>query len=141
MDKITEDKIKQAANVVDVISDFIDLRKRGVEYQGLCPFHEDQTVGNFSVNPAKGMYKCFACGAGGDAIKFLMEYRGSKLSYGDALKYLAKKYSIPIPNDDHKDDDRWQHIKPAKPKPIIEVHKEPIYMSREVVRQTMEAYR
>ena len=139
MDKITEDKIKQAANVVDVISDFITLRKRGVEYQGLCPFHDDQTVGNFSVNPAKGMYKCFACGAGGDAIKFLMEYRGSKLSYGDALKYLAKKYSIPIPNDDHKDDDRWQHIKPATPKPIIETHKEPIYMSRDVVRQTMEA--
>ena len=133
MDKITEDKIKQAANVVDVISDFIDLRKRGVEYQGLCPFHDDQTVGNFSVNPAKGMYKCFACGAGGDAIKFLMEYRGSKLSYGDALRYLAKKYSIPIPNDDHKDDDRWQHIKPAKPRQIVEVKKEMLVHPREDV--------
>ena len=93
MDLITEDKIKSAANVVDVVGDFIDLRKRGVEYQGLCPFHDDKTLGNFSVNPTKGVYKCFACGAGGDAIEFLMEYKGSRFSYGDALRYLAKKYS------------------------------------------------
>ena len=55
MDRITEEKIKSAANVVEVIGDFIQLRKRGVEYQGLCPFHDDKTLGNFSVNPNKGV--------------------------------------------------------------------------------------
>lgn len=136
MDRITEEKIKSAVNVVDVIGDFIDLRKRGVEYVGLCPFHDDQTLGNFSVNPKKGVYKCFACGAGGNAIKFLMEYRDSKLSYGDALRYLAKKYSIPIPDDDNCDA-RWQHVKPATPRKIVEVKKDMLVMPREVVRQTM----
>ena len=139
MDRITEEKIKSAANVVDVISDFLTLRKRGVEYVCLCPFHADENLGNFSVNPTKGVYKCFACGAGGDAIKFLMEYKGSKLSYGEALHYLAKKYSIPIPDDDWKGGDRWQNIKPAKPKQIVEVHKEMLVMERDVVRWTMKA--
>ena len=136
MDRITEEKIKSAANVVEVIGDFIDLKKRGVEYVCLCPFHDDKTLGNFSVNPTKGMYKCFACGEGGDAIKFLMEYRDSKLSYGDALRYLAKKYSIPIQDDDN-DDARWKHIKPAKPKQIVEVHKDMLVIPREVVKMTM----
>ena len=137
MDRITEEKIKSAANVVEVIGDFIQLRKRGVEYQGLCPFHDDKTLGNFSVNPNKGLYKCFACGAGGDAIKFLMEYKGSRLSYGDALHYLAHKYSIPV--DDDYDKERWQNIKPATPKQIIEVHKDMLVMERDMVRLTMKA--
>lgn len=136
MDRITEQKIKDAANVVDVISDFLTLRKRGVEYVCLCPFHADENLGNFSVNPAKGVYKCFACGAGGDAIKFLMEYRDSKLTYPEALHYLAKKYSIPIPDDDNNDD-RWKHIKPAKPKTIVEVKKEMIVHPREDVKGLM----
>ena len=135
MDRITEEKIKSAANVVEVIGDFIQLRKRGVEYQGLCPFHDDENVGNFSVNPNKGVYKCFACGAGGDAIKFLMEYKDTKLSYGDALHYLAHKYSIPV--DDDYDRERWQNIKPAKPKQIVEVHKDMLVMERDVVRLTL----
>lgn len=134
IDRITEDKIKDAANIVDVVGDFIELRKRGVEYQGLCPFHDDHTLGNFSVNPNKNCYKCFSCGAGGDAVKFLMEYNGSRLSYPDALRYLAKKYSIPIPDDN--DDERWKHIKPAKPREIVEVHKELLVMPRSMVLMT-----
>ena len=134
IDKITVDKIMDAANVVDVVGDFIELRKRGVEYQGLCPFHDDHTLGNFSVNPNKNCYKCFSCGAGGDAVKFLMEYKGSRLSYPDALRYLAKKYSIPIPDDN--DDERWKHIKPAKPRDIVEVHKELLVMPRSMVLMT-----
>ena len=133
MDRTTVEKIKSAANVVDVIGDFLTLRKRGVEYVCLCPFHADENLGNFSINPSKGVYKCFACGAGGDAIKFLMEYRDSKLSYGEALHYLAKKYSIPIPDDDWKGGDRWKHIKPAKPKQIIETKKEMLVHPREDV--------
>ena len=135
MDRITEEKIKSAANVVDVIGDFIQLRKRGVEYQGLCPFHDDKTLGNFSVNPNKGLYKCFACGAGGDAIEFLMKHE--RLTYGEALHYLAHKYSIPV--DDDYDKERWQNIKPAKPKQIVEVHKDMLVMERDVVRLTMKA--
>ena len=134
IDRITEDKIKDAANIVDVVGDFIELRKRGVEYQGLCPFHDDHTLGNFSVNPNKNCYKCFSCGAGGDAVKFLMEYKGSRLSYPDALRYLAKKYSISIPDDN--DDERWKHIKPAKPREIVEVHKELLVMPRSMVLMT-----
>ena len=134
IDKITVNKIMDAANVVDVVGDFIELRKRGVEYQGLCPFHDDHTLGNFSVNPNKNCYKCFSCGAGGDAVKFLMEYKGSRLSYPDALRYLAKKYSIPIPDDN--DDERWKHIKPAKPREIVEVHKELLVMPRSMVLMT-----
>ena len=137
MDRITEQKIKDAANVVEVIDDFFTLKPRGVEYVCLCPFHDDKTLGNFSVNPVKGVYKCFACGAGGDAIKFLMEYKGSRLSYGDALRYLAKKYSISIPDDDQRDDERWQNIKPATPKQIIETHKNMLVMPRDVVKPTM----
>ena len=139
MDRITEEKIKSAANVVEVIDDFFTLKPRGVEYVCLCPFHDDKTLGNFSVNPVKGVYKCFACGAGGDAIKFLMEYKGSRLSYGDALRYLAKKYSISIPDDDQRDDARWKNIKPATPKQIVEVHKDMLVMERDVVRLTMKA--
>ena len=133
MDRITEEKIKSAANVVDVISDFLTLRKRGVEYVCLCPFHADENLGNFSINPAKGVYKCFACGAGGDAIKFLMEYRDSKLTYPEALHYIAKKYSIPIPDDDWKGGERWQNIKPATPKQIIETKREMLIHPREDV--------
>ena len=132
IDRITEDKIKEAANIVDVIGDFIKLKKRGVEYQGLCPFHDDHTLGNFSVNPAKNCYKCFSCGAGGDPIKFLMEYKGSRLTYPDALKYLAKKYSIFI-DDDADQDERWKHVKPAKPREIVEIHKDLLVMPRGTV--------
>ena len=136
MDRITEQKIKDAANVVDVIGDFIELRKRGVEYQGLCPFHDDKTLGNFSVNPNKGVYKCFACGAGGDAIEFLIKHE--RLTYGEALHYLAKKYSIPIPDDDWKGGERWQNIKPATPKQIIETKREMLIHPREDVMKLKE---
>ena len=135
IDKNTVKKIMDAANVVDVISDFLTLRKRGVEYVCLCPFHDDHTLGNFSVNPTKNCYKCFSCGAGGDAVKFLMEYRGSRLSYPDALRYLAKKYNIVIPDDDGNDE-RWKHVKPAKPREIVEVHKDLLVMPRSVVLMT-----
>ena len=134
IDRITEDKIKSAANVVDVIGDFMELKPRGVEYVCLCPFHDDHTLGNFSVNPTKNCYKCFSCGAGGDAVKFLMEYKDSRLSYPDALRYLAKKYNIVIPDDDG--DDRWKNVKPAKPREIVEVRKELLVMPRSMVLMT-----
>ncbi len=102
MDKITEQKIKDAASVVDVIGDFYELRKKGVNYQCLCPFHDDRHMGSFVVSQRKNTYSCYSCGAHGDAIEFLISKQG--LSYPDALRWLAKKYSISIPDDAH---DEW----------------------------------
>ncbi len=137
IDSIVEDKIKRAANIVDVIGDFIELRKRGVEYQCLCPFHDDHTLGSFSINPNKGIYKCFKCDASGDAVEFLMKYPGTRLNYPDALRYLAKKYSIFI-DEDSANDERFRNIKPSTPKAIREVRKDMLVMPREVVRSVMQ---
>ena len=82
-----------AAQILDVVSDFVTLKKRGVNYVGLCPFHEERTP-SFSVSPAKGICKCFSCGKGGNAVNFVMEHE--QMSYYEALKYLAKKYNIEV---------------------------------------------
>lgn len=93
IDQGTIDRIMDAAQIVDVVSEFVTLRKRGVNYVGLCPFHDDKTP-SFYVSPAKGLCKCFACGKGGNAVHFIMEHE--QLSYPEALKFLAKKYGIEI---------------------------------------------
>ena len=93
IDQPTIDRIIDAAQIVDVVSDFVTLRKRGVNYVGLCPFHDDKTP-SFYVSPAKGLCKCFACGKGGNAVHFIMEHE--QMSYPETLKYLAKKYGIEI---------------------------------------------
>lgn len=93
IDRATVDRIMDAAQIYDVVSDFVTLHKRGVNYVGLCPFHDDTTP-SFSVSPAKGLCKCFACGKGGNAVHFIMEHE--QIGFSDALRYLAKKYNIPI---------------------------------------------
>ena len=93
IDQATIDRIMDAAQITDVVSDFVTLRKRGVNYVGLCPFHDDKTP-SFYVSPSKGLCKCFACGKGGNAVHFIMEHE--QLSYPDALRYLARKYNIEI---------------------------------------------
>ena len=93
IDRPTIDKIMDAANIVDVISDFVSLRKKGTSYKGLCPFHDDRTP-SFSVSPAKGVYKCFACGKAGNVVNFIMEHE--QMTYPDALKWLANKYHIEV---------------------------------------------
>ena len=87
IDQATIDRILDAAQIMDVVSDFVTLRKRGVNYVGLCPFHNDKTP-SFYVSPAKGLCKCFACGKGGNAVHFIMEHE--QMSYPEALRYLAK---------------------------------------------------
>lgn len=114
IDKFTEQKIKDAANIVDVISDFITLIPKGINYQCLCPFHNDNHMGSFVVHPAMNCYRCFSCDAKGGPIEFLMQYPETKLSYPDALRYLATKYGITI--DDDYDKERLKNIKPAKPR-------------------------
>lgn len=82
-----------ASNIVEVVSDFVSLRKTGTSYKGLCPFHDDRTP-SFSVSPVKGVYKCFSCGAAGNAVKFIMEHE--QMTYPEALKWLANKYHIEV---------------------------------------------
>ena len=93
IDQATIDRILDAAQIVDVVSEFVTLRKRGVNYIGLCPFHNEKTP-SFSVSPSKGLCKCFSCGKGGNVVHFIMEHE--QLTYYEALKWLAKKYNIEI---------------------------------------------
>ena len=93
IDRVTIDKIMDATNIVDVVSEFVTLKKTGVNYKGLCPFHDDKTP-SFIVSPAKGICHCFACGKGGNAVNFLMEHE--QMDYPGALRWLAKKYNIEI---------------------------------------------
>ena len=92
IDQLTIEKILDAANIVDVVSEFVTLRRRGVNYVGLCPFHNEKTP-SFYVSPSKGICKCFSCGKGGNVIHFLMEHE--QMSYWDAAKWLARKYGVP----------------------------------------------
>ncbi len=103
IDQATIDRILDAAQIVDVVSEFVTLRKRGVNFVGLCPFHDDKTP-SFYVSPAKGLCKCFACGKGGNAVHFIMEHE--QLSYPDALKFLAKKYGIEIKERELTDEEK-----------------------------------
>ena len=89
----TIDSIFAAARVEEVVGDFVNLKKRGANYMGLCPFHHEKTP-SFTVSPAKGIYKCFGCGKGGNVVNFVMDHE--QLDYVNALKYLAKKYNIEI---------------------------------------------
>jgi DNA primase len=93
IDQATVTRIFDAAQITEVVSDFVTLRKRGVNFLGLCPFHNEKTP-SFTVSPAKGIYKCFGCGKGGNSVNFIMEHE--HLDYVGALKYLAKKYNIDV---------------------------------------------
>ncbi len=93
IDQPTIDRITEAAQIQDVVGDFVTLRKRGVNLLGLCPFHGEKTP-SFTVSPAKGIFKCFGCGKGGNSVHFIMEHE--QLGYTEALKYLARKYHIDV---------------------------------------------
>ena len=93
IDQLTIDRINDAARIEDVVGDYVTLRKRGVNLLGLCPFHNEKTP-SFTVSPAKGIFKCFGCGKGGNSVHFIMEHE--QLSYVEALKYLARKYHIEV---------------------------------------------
>ena len=109
IDKSTVDRIFASANIVEVISDFVTLKKKGVNYQACCPFHNEKTP-SFVVSPSKGLFKCFGCGKGGNAVTFVMEHES--LTYPEALKYVARKYGIEIeereqtPEEQRRNDDR-----------------------------------
>ncbi|GHT73681.1 DNA primase [Bacteroidia bacterium] len=103
IDYPTIERIQSAAQIYDVVADFITLKKRGVNFVGLCPFHEDKSP-SFYVSPAKNICKCFACGEGGTPLHFIMKHE--QLSYADALKYLAKKYNIDVKETELTDEQK-----------------------------------
>lgn len=103
IDKATIDKIMDAANIVDVVSEFVTLRKAGVNYKGLCPFHNEKTP-SFVVSPSKGYCHCFSCGKGGNVVGFIMEHE--QMTYPEALRWLAKKYNIEIHERELTDEEK-----------------------------------
>lgn len=98
----TVELIKNATDIVEVVGDFVSLKKRGANYMACCPFHNEKTP-SFNVNPARQIYKCFGCGAAGDAIKFVMDVDG--IGYTEALKYLAQKYNIEVQEEEISDEE------------------------------------
>lgn len=103
IDRVTIARIMDAADIYDVVSEFVSLKKAGANFKGLCPFHNDHTP-SFIVSRAKGYCKCFSCGKGGNAVGFIMEHE--QLSYPDALKYLARKYGIEVQEREMTDEER-----------------------------------
>jgi DNA primase len=105
IDRATVDKILEAAQIVDVVGEFVTLRKSGVNYKGLCPFHDDRNP-SFMVSPSKNICHCFVCGKGGTPAGFLMEHE--QMTYPEALRWLAKKYNIEIVEKELTDEERAQ---------------------------------
>ena len=105
IDQSTIARILDAADIVDVVKEFVTLRKAGVNYKGLCPFHDEKTP-SFVVSPSKQLCKCFSCGKGGNVVHFIMEHE--QMSYPEALKWLAKKYGIEIQERELTDEEKAQ---------------------------------
>ena len=106
IDQQTRQRILDSAQILDVVSDFISLRRQGVSYVGLCPFHSDRNP-SFYVNPAKNICKCFSCGEGGTPLNFIMKHE--QLSYTEALKYLAKKYNIEVVEREETEEEKQRN--------------------------------
>ncbi|MEQ8704702.1 MAG: DNA primase [Phaeodactylibacter sp.] len=117
----TIDEIMETVRVEDVVEDFVNLKRRGVNLIGLCPFHNEKTP-SFYVSPSKGIYKCFGCGEGGDALKFVMEHE--QLSYPEGLRYLAKKYGIEVEETQVSDEARAERQ-----------HQESLFLVNEFAKQ------
>ncbi len=89
----TVDLVRETSDILEIISQFVDLKQRGANYFGICPFHDENTA-SFSVAPSKQIYHCFGCNVGGNVFSFVMEYQ--KISFPEAVKYVAEYYSIKI---------------------------------------------
>lgn len=126
------DKVKDAADIVDVVGDFVTLRKAGVNYTGICPFHDDKHDGNFIVRPKKvskypNTWHCFVCNKGGGCVEFLMD--AERMSFSDAIRWLGKKYSIEVDNVP-------LNYTPPPPKPAPPPPP-PMMMERNLVKRTI----
>lgn len=103
IDRATIQRVMDATDIVDVVKEFVTLRKSGANYKGLCPFHNERTP-SFSVSPAKQLCKCFSCGKGGNAVHFLMELE--QMTYPEAIKWLGRKYGIEVKEKELTDTER-----------------------------------
>ena len=103
IEQSTIDRVLAAADIVDVVKDFVALKKAGASYKGLCPFHEDRTP-SFIVTPAKQLCKCFACGAGGNVVKFVQMHE--QMTWPEAIRYLANKYGIEVEESGRTDEQK-----------------------------------
>ncbi|MBQ6658618.1 MAG: DNA primase, partial [Prevotella sp.] len=103
IDKSTINKIMDAADIVDVVSEFVTLRKSGANYKGLCPFHNERTP-SFYVTPARNICHCFGCGKGGNPVGFIMEHE--QMTYPEALRWLANRYHIEIQEGEQSEQER-----------------------------------
>ena len=126
------DRVKDAADIIDVVGDFVDIRKAGVNYTGICPFHDDQHDGNFIVRPKTvskypNTWHCFVCDKGGGCVEFLMKHE--QLSFADAIRWLGKKYSIEVDNVPLNYTPPTPRPKPVPPPAMV--------MERELVKRTM----
>ncbi|MBP3332392.1 MAG: DNA primase [Tidjanibacter sp.] len=106
IDRSTIDRIYAAANIVDVVGDFVKLRRAGANFQACCPFHTEKTP-SFVVSPSKGIFKCFGCGKKGNAVTFVMEHE--KMTYAEALKYVAKKYGIEVQEREESEEEKQRN--------------------------------
>ena len=97
------EEVRQRSDVVDIISSYVNLKRTGSNYVGLCPFHNEKTA-SFSVSPSKQMYYCFGCGAGGNVFTFLMEYEN--LTFVEALERLAEQAGMELPEKGNSENDR-----------------------------------
>lgn len=110
IDELTIDKIRAAASIVDVVGEYVELKRSGAEYVGLCPFHNDRNIGSFKVSPSKNMCKCFSCQKSADPVAFIMYME--KLDFPDAIRWLGKKYSIEV-DEEQK---RFTSVRPSVPR-------------------------
>ncbi len=107
IDQATIERILDTAQIVEVVSDFVSLKKRGTNYVACCPFHHEKTP-SFSVSPSKGIFKCFGCGKAGSAVSFVMEHE--QMSYVEALKYLGNKYGIEVKEKEESQEEAQQRL-------------------------------
>lgn len=128
IDDYTIQRVLDATDIVDVIGEFVTLKKKGPRYIGLCPFHDDHHATNFVVYPQSRCYRCFACEAKGDVVKFLMNY--NNMSFADAIRWLGKKYNIDVDNVPVN----WTPPPPRPAPPPLP----PLVLKRELVKQTMD---
>ena len=106
IDQPTIQRIIETAQILDVVQDFMTLKRRGANYIGCCPFHNEKTP-SFSVSPAKNIFKCFGCGVSGSPVSFVMKHEN--MTYPEALKYLAKKYGIQVVEKELSNEEKAQH--------------------------------
>lgn len=106
-------RVEEAARIEEVVADFVTLKHKGARYLGLCPFHDDHTIGSFSVYPAKNVYKCFKCDAKGGPVQFLMKHPRVNMTFPDAIRWLGRKYGV------QTDDIDVNYVPPPPPPPPV----------------------